>query len=313
MVADTGTTDTPSPCRGPQHSHPRKGFDLVLGGREDGETWRRGGGGVCPCSTVQDPATQVSWLGGLSLTCCSWIACSRTLVSHPALGLGFSLHMRHSRVLRVVTCHRALTWLQREAERVAHLWRCGEGTALPRAPQWEWSARGLKGLLLWTGTRPPQSGCPVKGGSGKSLLCTPASLAQPLPTGWLPGSRDPAQRSVLQQRGLVDVTGPPLMLLEAFPPISRVSVSRDSCSSSCRPCLRGLMAPQDVLTDIPLQPHGSLFRQDSRAAVPTQDQTLGDLLISGHEETAAKSPAPTFPPLSLHRTPSEKQAFWVQD
>lgn len=162
--------------------------------------------------------------------------------------------MRHSRVLCVVTCLRALTWLQREAERVAHLWRCGEGTALPSAPRWEWSARGLKGLLLWTGTRPPQSGCPVEGGSGKSLLCTPASLAQPLPTGWLPGSGDPAQRSVLQQRGLVDVTGPPLMLLEAFPRIFRVSVSRDSGSSSGPPCLRGLWHLRTSSQTFPFSP-----------------------------------------------------------
>lgn len=105
----------------------------------------------------------------------------------------------------------------------------------------------------------------------------------------------------------MDVTGPPLMLLEAH--FQGVCVYREL--PLLLPTLpQGTVAPEDVLTEMPLQPHRG-FQGRLLSAIPTLDQTLGDLLISGHEKTAAKTPGPTFPPLSLHWIPSEQQASWI--
>ena len=64
----------------------------------------------------------------------------------------------------------------------------------------------------------------VEGGSGKSLPYL--SILLPLPAAGLTGSRDPDHWSLLQQWGCVDGIGLPLVLVEAFPPICTVSMSR---------------------------------------------------------------------------------------
>lgn len=68
VAADMRITDTPSPGGGPQHSHARKGFDLVSGGearlRDTGIEVR-----VDPLSAMEDSGTYANeepWLGSLS-------------------------------------------------------------------------------------------------------------------------------------------------------------------------------------------------------------------------------------------------------
>lgn len=82
------------------------------------------------------------------------------------------------------------------------------------------------------------------------------------------------------------------MLVQAFPPIPRVSVSRPVSTLP-----RGLWCLRTSLQRFPLQSHMGFSRQDSRGglpmAIPTQDQTEGE-------------PGDQW-------TPSENQAFWVQD
>lgn len=60
----------------------------------------------------------------------------------PSLGLSFSLQMRHSTLLHVVSCQKALLCCRRNQSKWQMSGDVGEGTALPGAPPWEWSAPG---------------------------------------------------------------------------------------------------------------------------------------------------------------------------
>jgi len=217
--------------------------------------------------------------------------------------------------VHVVTCHEALRWLQKEK-------RVVQGTELPIATPWAWSARhpcGLKGPS-WVHTRPSQSQHVVGGGSGGPAPHTPASLPYQSPQGGSQGSRDPLISPPRSCRdGCVEVAAhlpSPCSpsggrdLVSSF----QGAMSRDACLLPLAlPSLRGPWglgtSSQSALTT-----HRGLSRHASKEPIVSSSHlgpNSGAPVVSGHQETVVRGPIPISLPRFLCGAPSEKKDLWV--